>query len=68
MLPTIRLQTQLFVAFLLRSLRQAARDGAPPIDLIDGEQLLDKLKELRLGITVKMVEQISVLPDFFKEI
>jgi restriction system protein len=47
---------------------EATRDGAPPIDLIDGEQLLDKLKELRLGITVKMVEQISVLPDFFKEI
>ncbi len=47
---------------------EATRDGAPPIDLIDGEQLLDKLKELRLGITVKMVEQISVLPDFFKGI
>jgi restriction system protein len=47
---------------------EATRDGAPPIDLIDGEQLLEKLKELRLGVTVKMVEQISVLPDFFKEI
>lgn len=47
---------------------EATRDGAPPIDLVDGEQLLDKLKELRLGVTVKMIEQVSVLPDFFNEI
>jgi restriction system protein len=47
---------------------EATRDGAPPIDLVDGEQLLDKLKELRLGVTVKMVEQVSVLPVFFNEI
>jgi restriction system protein len=47
---------------------EATRDGAPPIDLLDGEQLLDKLKELRLGVSIKMIEQVSVLPDFFKEI
>ncbi|HEX6479188.1 MAG TPA: restriction endonuclease [Ktedonobacteraceae bacterium] len=47
---------------------EATRDGAPPIDLLDGEQLLDKLKELHLGVTVKMIEQVSILPDFFKEI
>jgi restriction system protein len=47
---------------------EATRDGAPPIDLVDGEQLLDKLKELCLGIAVKMIEQVSVLPEFFKEI
>jgi restriction system protein len=47
---------------------EAIRDGAPPIDLVDGEQLLDKLKELHLGVTVKMVEQVSVLPEFFHEI
>lgn len=47
---------------------EATRDGAPPIDLVDGEQLLDKLKELRLGVTIKMVEQVSALPEFFNEI
>lgn len=47
---------------------EATRDGAPPIDLVDGEQLLDKLKELHLGVTIKMVEQVSVLPEFFNEI
>ncbi len=47
---------------------EATRDGAPPIDLVDGEQLLDKLKELRLGVNVKMIEQVSVVPEFFDEI
>jgi restriction system protein len=47
---------------------EATRDGAPPIDLVDGEQLPDKLKELRLGVTIKMVEQVSALPEFFNEI
>jgi len=47
---------------------EATRDGAPPIDLVDGEQLLDKLKELGLGVTIKQVEQVSVLPDFFNAI
>lgn len=39
---------------------EATRDGAPPVDLVDGEQLLDKLKELRLGVAVKMIEEVSV--------
>jgi restriction system protein len=47
---------------------EATRDGAPPIALIDGEQLLDKLKDLRLGVAVKMIEQVSVVSEFFKEI
>jgi restriction system protein len=47
---------------------EATRDGAPPIDLLDGEQLLDKLKELCLGVTVKMIEQVSVQVEFFKDI
>jgi restriction system protein len=44
---------------------EATRDGAPPIDLVDGEQLLDKLKELRLGVGVKMIEEVTVLPEWF---
>jgi restriction system protein len=47
---------------------EATRDGAPPIDLVDGEQLLDKLKELGLGVTVKKIEQVSVVPGFFDEV
>ena len=47
---------------------EAVRDGAPPIDLVDADQLLDKLKELRLGIAVAMVEKVSVRPGWFQEI
>lgn len=45
---------------------EATRDGAPPIDLVDGEQLLEKLKELRLGVSVEMIEKVAVDQDWFK--
>jgi restriction system protein len=48
--------------------QEATRDGAPLISLVDGEQLVEKLKELRLGVTVKMIEEVTVLPEWFKEI
>jgi restriction system protein len=38
----------------------AVRDGAPAIDLIDGEALCDLLKELKIGVTVRMVEEVAV--------
>jgi restriction system protein len=44
---------------------EATRDGAPPIDLVDGEALLDKLKELRLGVDVRMIEDVSVISEWF---
>ena len=47
---------------------EAARAGAPPIDLIDGELLIDKLKELRLGVNVKMVEAVEVNRSWFESI
>ncbi len=37
--------------------KEATRDGAPAIDLIDGEQLCELLKNLKLGVTTKMVEE-----------
>lgn len=39
---------------------EATRDGAPAIDLVDGEDLCQLLKELRIGVRVKMVEEIEV--------
>jgi restriction system protein len=49
---------------------EAQRDGAPPLDLIDGEELVQKLKDLRLGIDVsaRMVEQVSVNKDWFRNL
>lgn len=54
--------------FTRDAIREATRDGAPPIDLVDGDQLADKLKELGLGIKREMVEKITVDPEWFKTI
>jgi restriction system protein len=48
--------------------REATRDGAPAIDLIDGQALCQLLKENRLGVSVEMVEQVSLVPEFYDEI
>ena len=48
--------------------REATRDGAPPIDLIDGELLMDRLKELGLGVSVKTVEVVEVDKKWFDSI
>jgi restriction system protein len=48
--------------------REATRDGAPPIDLIDGEQLCEILKTLKLGVKTELVEQVTIDPDTFKGI
>jgi restriction system protein len=47
---------------------EATRDGAPPIDLISGELLIDRLKELNLGVQTERVEVVKVDLDWFKEI
>lgn len=46
---------------------EATRDGAPPVDLIDGDRLCDLLKEYELGVrrTVREVEEIHIAPEFF---
>jgi restriction system protein len=47
---------------------EATREGAPPIDLIDGELLMDKLKELSLGVSAKMVEVVEVDTAWFNSV
>lgn len=46
--------------------REAERDGAPAIDLIDGVALCELLKELKLGVSTKTVTEIR--PEFFEEL
>lgn len=48
--------------------REATRDGAPAIDLIDGEMLCQLLKERELGVSIEMVEQVRVDAGFFRAI
>ena len=54
--------------FTIEAQREATRDGATPIDLIDGELLMDKMKELKLGLSAKMVEVVEVDKDWFASI
>ena len=53
--------------FTSEAKKEATRDGAPPIDLIDGERLCDLLKEHGLGVrtTIRQVEEVEVNADFF---
>jgi len=44
---------------------EASRDGAPAIDLIDGDQLAEMLKKLSLGVTTKLIEQVTIEKDWF---
>lgn len=53
-------------SFTREAKREASRDGAPPIDLIDGNDLAEKLKELKLGIEIELVEKINIKKDWFK--
>lgn len=54
--------------FTRDAIKEATRDGAPPIDLIDGEQLVQRLKELRLGVKITMIEAVEVDRDWFAKI
>lgn len=54
--------------FTREAKKEAIRDGAPPIDLIDGNELVEKLKELGLGVTIEMVEKINIKTEWFKSI
>lgn len=54
--------------FTKDAIREATRDGATPIDLMDGDQLAEKLKELRLGVKTEMVEKVVIDLDWIKQI
>lgn len=56
--------------FTKEARREAQRDGALPIDLIDGDELATKLKDLGLGakVEVRTIEDVTVTPDWFKTI
>ena len=51
--------------FTAEARREAARDGAPPIELIDGEKLVDMLQKLELGL--KPVTTFEIDQKFFDE-
>lgn len=48
--------------------KESQRDGAPPIDLIDGNAFAEHLKKLRLGIRVLIKEEVAINATWFKKI
>jgi restriction system protein len=51
--------------FTAEARREASRDGAPSIELIDGEKLIDMLESLELGL--KPVKAYEIDSPFFNE-
>jgi len=48
--------------------REATRDGAPPVELIDGDELCELLRQLRVGVRIETVERIIVQEDVLRAI
>ena len=55
-------------SFTKSAQEEALRPGFPLIDLIDGDSLAEKLKDLKLGVTTKLVEAVEVNTDWFKNL
>ncbi len=49
--------------FTKEAIKEATRDGAPPIDLVDSDQLINKLKELGPGVKTRRIETEEVTVD-----
>ena len=56
-------------SFTRSAREEATRDGAPPVDLVSGNELCDLLKEYRLGVRVteRRIEDIDIEPEFFDQ-
>ena len=48
--------------------REAAHEHKAPVELVDGEALIERLKELELGVKTEMVPKVTINPDFFANI
>ena len=54
-------------SFTREAKKEAQRDGATPIDLIDGNDFAERLKELKLGVDIEFVEQVSIKKRLVQE-
>lgn len=48
--------------------KEAAHEHKAPVELVDGEALIERLKELELGVKTEMVPKVTINPDFFTNI
>jgi restriction system protein len=49
---------------------EAARDGAPPVELVDADALCDLLKQYSLGVRTetRTIEDVFIVEDFFDQL
>lgn len=52
--------------FTAAARKEATRDGAPAIDLVDGGDLCELLKKWGLGVTVRLIEHVEVDKAWFE--
>ncbi len=55
-------------SFSREAMKEATRDGATPVDLLDGDELMNKLKELHLGIRTELREEVFVEQQWFEKV
>lgn len=54
--------------FTPAAVKEATRDGAPPIDLLDGSEFADKLKELAIGLRIENIEVVRIEEGWFENV
>ena len=54
--------------FTSEARKEANRDGAPAIDLIDGEDFCELLKQLKLGVDTELIEHVTIREKWFEKI
>lgn len=54
--------------FTQQAKEEAKRDGAFPIDLIDGEDFMGRLRDLELGVQTETVQKVTIDQDWFQSI
>lgn len=55
-------------SFTADARKEATRDGAPAIDLIDGDALCDLLKTTKIGVSVSLIEKVEINESTFSGI
>ncbi|MDO8953534.1 MAG: restriction endonuclease [Gammaproteobacteria bacterium] len=55
-------------SFTSEARKEATRDGAPTIDLIDGSELCEFMKNLKMGVEVNTIEVVKVDKNWFEKL
>jgi restriction system protein len=55
-------------SFTAEAKKEASRDGAPVVELIDGEDLCRLLQQYQLGVTTRDVPEVTVHREWFERI